>query len=91
MVFRVQDNISSGLDSKIIDLDGGIHENRLREEKEKNTITIIQSPLPSKGWTSSLCQLPPFSYGCVYAHLIGPPLFLAVKFLLQLMLIKQEQ
>ena len=72
-MFRVLDYISSGLDSKIIDPDGGIHENRLREEKDQNTIITITFPFPSKGWTSSLCQLPPFGYGCIYAHLIGSP------------------
>ena len=26
--------------------------------------------LPLEGWTSSLQQLPPFNYGCLYGHLV---------------------
>ncbi len=69
-MYRVQDYISSGLDGKIVDLDGGIHENRLRAQKEKNKTPIIPTPLPAEGWTSSLRQLPPFNYGSLYAHLV---------------------
>jgi len=69
-MYRVQDYISSGLDGKIVDPDGGIHENRLRAQKEKNKTPIIPTPLPAEGWTSSLHQLPPFNYGSLYAHLV---------------------
>ncbi len=71
-MYRVEDYISSGLDSKIVDPDGAIHENRLRAQKakEKNTTPVLPSSLPSEGWTSSLQQLPPFNYGCLYAHLV---------------------
>ncbi len=37
-MYRVEDYISSGLDSKIVDPDGGIHENRLRAQKAKEKI-----------------------------------------------------
>ena len=52
-----------------MDPDGGVH---VRAQKERTgTIPI---PLPSEGWTSNLCQLPPFNYSCLYAHLVmGSP------------------
>ena len=55
-----------------MDPDGGVHANRLRAQKESTgTIPI---PLPSEGWTSNLCQLPPFNYSCLYAHIVmGSP------------------
>ena len=66
--------VSSGLDGKIVDPDGGVHANRLRAQKEKETTGTIPIRLPSEGWMSNLCQLPPFNYSCLYAHLvIGSP------------------
>lgn len=65
---RVCDYILAGLDAKIVDPDGGIHSNRLRARSEKDI--SIPNPLPTDGWTSSLSQLPPFNYGCLYAHLV---------------------
>ena len=59
-----------------MDPDGGVHANRLRaqKEKEKESTSTISIPLPSEGWTSNLCQLPPFNYSCLYAHLVmGSP------------------
>ena len=57
-----------------MDPDGGVHANRLRAQKEKETTSTIPIPLPSEGWMSNLCQLPPFNYSCLYAHLVmGSP------------------
>ena len=57
-----------------MDPDGGVHANRLRAQKEKESTGTIPIPLPSEGWTSNLCQLPPFNYSCLYAHLVmGSP------------------
>ena len=35
-----------------------------------NLVSPIPSVLLLEGWTSCLQQLPPFNYGCLYAHLV---------------------
>ena len=52
-----------------MDPDGGIHSSRLQAQFA-GQVSPIPSVLPLKGWTSSLQQLPPFNYGCLYAHLV---------------------
>ena len=56
MLFRVRDYTSSRLDGKNVDPDCGVHANELAQKEKK-----LQVPLPSEGWTSNLCQLPPFN------------------------------
>ena len=52
IVFRVCDYIAAGLDGKIVDPDGGIHEHRLRAQ---NAVQIsVPSVLPANRWTSLL-------------------------------------
>ena len=60
---------TAGLDAKIVDTDGVIHSSRLQAEfiNHVSQITIV---LPLEGWTSSLQQLPPFNYGCLFALLV---------------------
>ena len=64
----VCDCITSGLDAKIVDPDSVLHSSCLRAQFANQV-----SPLPSvplEGWTSSLQQLLPFNYVCLYAHLV---------------------
>ena len=50
-----------------MDPDVGVYCSRLRAQFV-NQVSPIPSVLPLEGWTSSLQQLPPFSYGFLYAH-----------------------
>ena len=52
-----------------MDPDNGVHSGRLRAQFA-NQVSPIPSVLPLEGLTSSLQQLPPFNYGCLYAHLV---------------------
>ena len=52
-----------------MDPDSGIHSSRLRA-LFASQVSPISSVLPLDGWTSCLPQLPPFNYGCLYAHLV---------------------
>ena len=52
-----------------MDADGGVHSSRLRVQFAIK-VSPISSVLPLEGWISSLQQLPPFNYGCLYAHLV---------------------
>ena len=52
-----------------MDPDSGILSSRLRAQFA-NQISPIPGVLPLEGWTASLQQLPPFNYGCLYAHLV---------------------
>lgn len=60
------DYVAAGLDCKLVDPDGGVHVRRLQAQISQ----VVPHTLPSDGWTSSLQQLPPFSYSCLYAHLV---------------------
>ena len=51
-VFRVRDYIAAGLDGKIVDPDGGIHEHRLRAQNADQF--SVPSVLPANRWTSLL-------------------------------------
>ena len=53
----------------MVDPDDGIHSSCLRAQFA-NQVSAITSVLPLEGWTSSLQQLPPFNYGCLYVHLV---------------------
>ena len=66
---RVRDYIAAGLDHKLVDPDGGIHLHRLQAQNPQ-VVSPLPHTLPSDGWTSSLQQLPPFNYGCLFADLI---------------------
>ena len=66
---RVRDYVAAGLDRKLVDPDGGIHLRRLQAQNPQ-VVSPLPHTLPSDGWTSSLQQLPPFNYGCLFAHLI---------------------
>ena len=66
---RVCDYIAAGLDHKLVDPDGGIHLCCLQAQYPQ-VVSPLPHTLPSDGWTSSLQQLPPFSYGYLFAHLI---------------------
>ena len=60
------------MDIEIVDPNGAIHINRLQAEATKGTQSpIIPKMFPQDGWTSSLQKLPPFNYGCIYAHLVS--------------------
>ena len=48
--------------------DGGLHSSHLGVEFV-NQVSPTPSVLPLEGWTSSLQQLPPFNFGCLYAHI----------------------
>ena len=52
-----------------MDPDGGVHSSPFT-----SIVANHVSPTPSvphlEGWTSSLQQLPPLNYGCLYAHLV---------------------
>ena len=62
------------MDTKIVDPDGGVHINRLQAEATKGAQSpVIPKMLLQDGWTSSLQKLPPFNYGCLYAHLVTSP------------------
>ena len=52
-----------------MDPDGGVHSSRLRAQLS-NEVSQISRALPLEGRTSSLLRLPPFNYGCLYAHLV---------------------
>ena len=52
-----------------MDPDGGIPSSRLRAQFA-HQVSPIPSVHPLEGWTSCLKQLPPFNYGCLYAHLV---------------------
>ena len=62
-VYRVGDYIAAGLDSKIVDPDGGLHTQCLQAQLERS-ISPIPSKLPSdgwmNGWISSLSKAPTF-------------------------------
>ena len=64
---RVRDYVAAGLDHKLVDPDGGIHLRRLQAQNPQ-VVSPLPHTLPSDGWTSSLQQLPPFNYGCLFAH-----------------------
>ena len=66
---RVCDYVAAGLDHKLVDLDGGIHLRHLQAQNPQ-VVSPLPHTLPSDGWTSSLQQLPPFNYGCLFADLI---------------------
>ena len=51
-VFRVSDYIAAGLDGKIVDPDGGIHEHCLRAQNADQF--SVPSVLPANRWTSLL-------------------------------------
>ena len=72
--FSVTDYIAAGIDSKLVDPDGGIHVHRLQAQIKEGQVSTVQPPiphtLPQDGWTSSLLEFPPFNYGCLYAHLV---------------------
>ena len=61
--------LEPGLDAKMVDPDDGLHSSCLRAQFA-NQVSPILSVLPLEGWTSSLQQLPPFNYGCLYVHLV---------------------
>ena len=46
-----------------------MHLRRLQAQNSQG-LTPLPHSLPSDGWTSSLQELPPFNYGCLFAHLI---------------------
>ena len=56
------------LDAKIVNPDGGIHSSHFCAEFA-NPVSPTPSVLPLEGWTSCLQQLPPFNFGCLYAHI----------------------
>jgi len=62
--------MSSGMDSKIVNPDGGIHANRLNLQVDKESTGDIPIYFASEGWISSLHQFPSLSYSCVYANLV---------------------
>ena len=66
---RVCDYVAAGLDHKLVDPDGGIHL-RCLQAQNPQVVSPLPHTLPSDGWTSSLQQLPPFNYGCLFADLI---------------------
>ena len=52
-----------------MDPDSGVYTSHLRAQFA-NQVSPIPSVLPLEGLISSLQQLPPFNYGCLYAHLV---------------------
>ena len=45
------------------------HTQVIYEKSLQKKVSPTLSVLPLEGWTSCLQQLPPFNFGCLYAHI----------------------
>ena len=67
-LYRVHNCIATGLASRLVDPDG-----QYRQVVDKQQLTGSPSRwiLPTDGWTTNLEELPQFSYGNIFAHLVS--------------------
>ena len=70
-IFRVKDNISSGLDNKIIDPDGGTHCSKKQVENNGSYRGKKVVEWPKEGWTLSLDKAPEFQHCFINSYLSG--------------------
>ena len=67
-MYRVHDYIATGLASRLVDPDGR-HQQIV--DKQQSTGSSSRWALPTDGWTTNLKELPKFSYGNIFAHLVS--------------------
>ena len=67
-MYRVHDYIATGLANRLVDPDGR-HQQMV--DKQQSTSLPSRCPLPTDGWTTNLEDLPKFSYGHIFAHLVS--------------------
>ena len=68
----MKDHINPGLDSKIVDSDGGANvatkAEKLKSAGVSNPNLKSVPPYPADGWESNLASLPMFTFGTIRQH-----------------------